>query len=88
MNAEHTIPAPACPSCGQPMRIARAIPNDELPELRRYDCKECGVAVTAAADSQLASAVTSDRAPIVRALLNDGLLVSAPDKPSLSRFEK
>ena len=37
------------------------------------------MAISEAEDSQLASTAASDPAPIVRALLNDGLLVSAPD---------
>jgi hypothetical protein len=42
-------------------------------------CKECGVAMTEAEDSQLASTAASDRAPIIGALLNHGLLVSTPE---------
>jgi hypothetical protein len=73
--------APTCPSWGNPVRFARAIPADLLPQLRTYDCRECGVSIIEAEDSQPASTVASDRAPIVRALLNDGLLVSAPHGP-------
>jgi hypothetical protein len=58
------------------MRFAGALPAERFPQLRTYDCKACGVAMTEADGSQV-----SDRVPIVRALLNDGLLVSAPDKP-------
>jgi predicted RNA-binding Zn-ribbon protein involved in translation (DUF1610 family) len=79
MDAERTIPTQACPSCGQPMRFAREIHADQL--LRTYDCKECGAALTEAEDSQAASTIASEGAPIVRTLLNEGLLVSAPDKP-------
>ncbi len=62
------------------MRFARAIRHaDGLPELETYDCKECGVAMTEAVDSQLASTAASDRASIVGALLNHGLLVSTPE---------
>jgi hypothetical protein len=82
MDAERTIPIPACPSCGHPMRFARASPAERFPQLRTYDCKGCGVAVTEAEGSQPTWAVVSDRPSIVRALLNDGLLVSAPDKPT------
>ena len=63
------------------MRFARAMPAERLAHLTTYDCKVCGVAVTEADSSQPAWTVASDRAPIVRALLNDGLLVSAPDEP-------
>ena len=77
MNGERI---PACPSCGNPMRFARAISQAEgLAELQTYDCKECGVAVTEAADQQLASITASDRTPIISALLSHGLLVSSPD---------
>jgi hypothetical protein len=38
-------PAPICPHCGKPMRLARTIPGiGALPELHTYDCKQCGVA--------------------------------------------
>jgi hypothetical protein len=63
------------------MRFARALPAERFPQLRTYDCKECGVAATESEGLQPAWTVASDLAPIVRALLNDGLLVSAPDKP-------
>jgi hypothetical protein len=79
MDGERSVSTPTCPSCGNPMRFARAIPTDLLPQLRTSDCRECGVSITEAVDSQPASTV--DRALIVRALLNDGLLVSAPDEP-------
>jgi transposase-like protein len=79
MEGEHTIPTPACPSCGNSMRLVRAIPASGLPELRTYDCRQCGVAMTEADDSQLASTAASDRAPVIRVLLNHGLMVSVPD---------
>ena len=79
MEGEHTTPTPACPICGNPMRLVRAIPASGLPELRTYDCGQCGVAMTEADDSQLASTAASDRAPVIRALLNHGLMVSVPD---------
>jgi len=63
------------------MRFARASPAERSPLLRTYDCKACGVAVTEAEGSQPLWTAASDRVPIVRALLNDGLLVSAPEKP-------
>ncbi len=59
------------------MRFAGAIRQaDGLPELETYDC---GVAMTEAEDSQLASTAASDRASIIAALLNHGLLVSTPE---------
>jgi hypothetical protein len=62
------------------MRFARAIPQaDGLPKSQTYDCKECGVAMTEAEDSRDAFIAASDRAPIIRALLKDGLLVSTPE---------
>jgi hypothetical protein len=55
MNIEH--PAPICPHCGKPMRLARKIPDGgALPELHIYDCKECGVAVTEAGEPDRAYA--------------------------------
>jgi predicted RNA-binding Zn-ribbon protein involved in translation (DUF1610 family) len=40
---------PACPSCGMRMRFCKAIPRvASLPELRTYNCKQCGVTVTEA----------------------------------------
>ena len=72
-------------SCGNPVRFARAIPQDGgLPKLCTFDCKECGLAVTEANDSarteksQLASMDSSDDAPVGQ-LLAHGLLVSVPD---------
>jgi len=77
MNGERIL---ACPSCGNPMRFARAISQAEgVAELQTYDCKECGVAVTEAADQQLASIAASDRTPIIGALLSHVLLFSAPN---------
>src|SRR6185369_15246356 len=77
MNGERIL---ACPSCGNPMRFARAISQaDGLAELQTYDCKECGVAVTEAAHAQLTSTAAADRTPIIGALLNHGLLISRPD---------
>jgi hypothetical protein len=61
------------------MRLARAIPASGLPELRTYDCRQCGVTMTEADDSQLASTAASDRAPVIHDLLNHGLMVSVPD---------
>jgi hypothetical protein len=38
----------ACPSCGAPMRFLRTVPPlDGLPELQTFECKPCGLAVTA-----------------------------------------
>lgn len=71
MNGERI---PACPSFGIPMRFAKAISQADGPaELRTYDCKECGVAMTEAVDAQLASSAAADRTPIIGALLSHGL---------------
>ena len=85
MDGERITPTPACPSCGNPMQFARAILADGLPELRTYDCKACGVATTASEDSQLASTATTDRAKIIRALFNHGLLVSVPEEADCNK---
>jgi len=47
MESDRFKPTPICPGCGRPMRFVRAIPRvGGLSELRTYDCRECGVAVT------------------------------------------
>jgi predicted RNA-binding Zn-ribbon protein involved in translation (DUF1610 family) len=39
-----------CPNCGRPMHLSRGdLPHGILPDLRRYRCGECGIAVTDAA---------------------------------------
>jgi predicted RNA-binding Zn-ribbon protein involved in translation (DUF1610 family) len=41
--------APNCPSCGKLMRLTRAeLMAGNRPELRTYDCRQCGVAVSEA----------------------------------------
>jgi transposase-like protein len=38
----------ACPSCGAPMRFLRTVPRLRgLPELQTFECRPCGLAVTA-----------------------------------------
>jgi len=38
----------ACPGCGAPMRFLRTVPPlNGLPELQTFQCKPCGLAVTA-----------------------------------------
>ncbi len=84
---ERIKPTPACRSCGNPMRFARAVTQaNGLPELRTYDCKDCGVAMTEAEESQVASTVASDRAPIVHLLLDYGLLVSVPEPQRITNI--
>jgi hypothetical protein len=40
---------PVCPRCGEQMRLAFTMPRlSGLPDLRTYDCKQCGVALTEA----------------------------------------
>jgi rubredoxin len=47
MDREHIQSDCICLSCGKTMRVARTIPGSgELPELRTYDCKACGVVFT------------------------------------------
>jgi hypothetical protein len=70
------------------MQFARAIPQAGLPELQTSDCKECGVAMPRAEDSQLASTAASDRAPIIGALLSHGLLVSTPEPQPLPNTDR
>jgi hypothetical protein len=43
----------ACPCCGEPMRFARtvSVSNANLSEMQTFECKPCGVAVTAARGS-------------------------------------
>ena len=44
--------APACPSCGRPMHLARTIPpRSGQPGVRTYICKSCGVSLMEAADT-------------------------------------
>lgn len=48
-----TNPAPLCPHCCQPMRLARTVPRlGGLPELRTYECRACGVSFTQAAEQE------------------------------------
>ena len=86
MDSDRVTPTPDCPSCGNPMRFARAIPQaGGLPALHTYDCRECGVAMIEAENSQLAA---SDRAPIIGALLNHGLLVSTPEPQPVPNMDQ
>jgi hypothetical protein len=41
----------ACPCCGEPMRLARTVSHAELPPLEMFECKPCGLAVSAEAVS-------------------------------------
>jgi len=37
-----------CPCCGEPMRLVRTVPQlGELPEMQRFECRLCRLAVTA-----------------------------------------
>jgi rubredoxin len=40
-----------CPCCGEPMRFARtvSVSNANLSEMQTFECKPCGLAVTAEA---------------------------------------
>jgi hypothetical protein len=43
--------SPACPSCGRALQLSRIMPGStELPDLRTYACRGCGVWVTEAGD--------------------------------------
>jgi predicted RNA-binding Zn-ribbon protein involved in translation (DUF1610 family) len=39
----------ACPCCGETMQLARTASHAELPALETFQCKPCGLAVTAEA---------------------------------------
>jgi hypothetical protein len=42
----------SCPKCSNPMRLARVTPRfGGLPELRTFECRRCGVAVTEAVEN-------------------------------------
>jgi len=45
MDRDRIKPDRSCPACGKPMRFARSSIG-ALPELKTYDCKECGIAIT------------------------------------------
>jgi ribosomal protein L37AE/L43A len=48
MDIDRPEQTPDCPSCGRPMRLARAVAkNGAQPELSIYECKVCGVMLTA-----------------------------------------
>jgi hypothetical protein len=39
-----TFSPPRCPSCAQPMRLAKRTPRfDGLPDLATFECHACGV---------------------------------------------
>jgi hypothetical protein len=42
----------ACPCCGGTMRLARTVSRAEVPPLETFECKPCGLAVTAEAVSE------------------------------------
>jgi len=51
MDADNVVPISRhfCPACGRPMRIALVIPRfGAFPELRTYECRDCGVSYTEA----------------------------------------
>jgi hypothetical protein len=50
MDRYRIKPDRTCPTCCKPMRFARSTPGiGALPELKTYDCKECGTTITEAA---------------------------------------
>jgi ribosomal protein L37AE/L43A len=47
MIPKSTPDIPACPNCGEPMRLARTIPKlGDIPELKSWGCAGCGVHFT------------------------------------------
>lgn len=39
-----TLSPPRCPSCAQPMRLAKRTPRfDGLPDVATFECRACGV---------------------------------------------
>jgi ribosomal protein L37AE/L43A len=47
MIARPNTDNPHCPSCGKPMQLTRTIlKSGDLPELRSWECKGCGVHFT------------------------------------------
>ena len=54
---------PDCPSCGKPMRFARAVPRfASLPELRTYNCKRYRVTVNGSGETERAARWSEGRA--------------------------
>jgi hypothetical protein len=48
-TASSVLAPPRCPSCAQPMRLARRTSRfDGLPELATFECRACGVSHTEA----------------------------------------
>jgi hypothetical protein len=46
--------APLCPNCGDAMRLTRTIQRlSNLPELRIFECKPCGVIFTDAVEAEI-----------------------------------
>jgi transcription elongation factor Elf1 len=41
----------ACPCCGETMQLTRTVAHVELPPIQTFECKSCGLAVTAEAVS-------------------------------------
>jgi len=49
MDGKGADEGPVCPNCGSPMRFCKAVPRvASLPELRTYNCQQCGVTATEA----------------------------------------
>src|SRR6516164_9092363 len=49
MDGKGADEGPECPNCGSPMRFCKAVPRvASLPELRTYNCQQCGVTATEA----------------------------------------
>ena len=52
-SSDASLPYAACPSCGRPLRFVRSVPRtDGLMELQTYNCRDCSLWVTEAADER------------------------------------
>lgn len=55
MDTDNVVPLSRhfCPACGRPMRVVMIIPRfGSFPELRTYECRDCGVSYTEAAKEE------------------------------------
>jgi len=45
-----------CPSCGEPLRFSRTLPQISESELQTFECKPCGLSITSQAVLDLSGA--------------------------------